>query len=216
MLKLDNYSNYILDDISLSVKEQNLIILGSNGCGKTTLAKAFSGLLDNSKLDTKLVNYIPTKLDIFDSFLSVKEFLDLSCLHGKCTIDEVCEILDISDLKEKNAKTLSSGESQLVLLASAILHSAKYTILDEPTSNLDPQKVKRVFRLLKDDTILNYKVIITHNLDLAYKLGFDVIYIKDGKIDFSGTGQEFFAQDNLDKYFDKSVKNIDGNIVVSI
>ncbi len=216
MLKLDNYSNYILDDISLNINNKNLIILGSNGCGKTTLAKAISGLLDNSKLDTKLVNYIPTKLDVFDSFLSVEEFLDLSCLYGNHTIGEVCSILDISHLKDKNAKTLSSGESQLVLIASAILHNAQYTIFDEPTSNLDPQKVKKVFRLLKDENTLAYKVIITHNLDLAYKLGFDVIYIKDGKIDFSGTGQEFFMQDNLDRYFEQTVTNIDGNIVVSI
>lgn len=216
MLKLDNYSNYILDDISLNINNKNLIILGSNGCGKTTLAKAISGLLDNSKLDTKLVNYIPTKLDVFDSFLSVKEFLDLSYLYGNHTIGEVCSILDISHLKDKNAKTLSSGESQLVLIASAILHNAQYTIFDEPTSNLDPQKVKKVFRLLKDENTLAYKVIITHNLDLAYKLGFDVIYIKDGKIDFSGTGQEFFMQDNLDRYFEQTVKNIDGNIVVNI
>jgi iron complex transport system ATP-binding protein len=216
MLKLTNYSNYILDNLSLEIKNKNLIILGSNGCGKTTLAKAIAGLFDTKTLDTKLINYIPTKLDIFDEFMNVYEFLTLSCLHGDNDIDKVLELLDILNLKEKNAKTLSSGESQLVLLASSILHGAKYTILDEPTSNLDPKKVKKVFHILKKNDLLNYKIIISHNLDLAYKLGFDIIFIKDGKIDFNGSNEKFFSQKNLDKYFDKTIKNIDNNIVINL
>jgi iron complex transport system ATP-binding protein len=216
MLKLNNYSNYILDDLSLEINNKNIIILGSNGCGKTTLAKAISGLLDTKILDKKLINYIPTKLDIFDEFMNVNEFLELSCINEKKDIAEVLDLLDISHLKDKNAKNLSSGESQLVLLSSAILHSAKYTILDEPTSNLDPQKVKKVFKMLKENDISNYKIIITHNLDLAYNLGFDIVYIKDGKVDFQGSSKEFFYQDNLDKYFDKTVQNKDGNIIISL
>ena len=216
MLKLNNYSNYILDNLSLEINNKNLIILGSNGCGKTTLAKAISGLLGSDILDTKLINYIPTKLDIFDEFMLTKEFLELSCINNESNIDEVLELLDIKYLKEKIARNLSSGESQLVLLASSILHNAKYTILDEPTSNLDPQKVKKVFNMLKENDILNYKIIITHNLDLAYNLGFDIVYIKDGKIDFNSTSVEFFEQENLDKYFDKTVQNINNHIVVSL
>ena len=216
MLELNNFSNYILNNLTLKIKNQNLIILGSNGCGKTTMAKAIIGLLDNNNIiNNKLINYIPTKLDIFDEFMSVYEFLKLSCIKNN-NIDEVLNSLNILYLKDKNAKNLSSGESQLVLLASAILHNAKYTILDEPTSNLDPQKVKKVFHMLQDKNILNYKIVITHNLDLAYKLGFDIIYIKDGKIDFQGLNQEFFTQENLNKYFDNTVKNINNNIVVSL
>jgi iron complex transport system ATP-binding protein len=215
MLKLNNYSNYILDNLTLEIKNQNLIILGSNGCGKTTLAKAILGLLDDNIIDSKLINYIPTKLDIFDEFMSVYEFLHLSCIKYN-NIDKVLKSLDILYLKNKYAKNLSSGESQLVLLSSAILHSAKYTILDEPTSNLDPQKVKKVFDMLKYDDILNYKIIITHNLDLAYKLGFDIVYLKNGKIDFNGASEDFFKQDNLDKYFDNTVCNINNNIVVNL
>jgi iron complex transport system ATP-binding protein len=82
MLKVDNFSNYILDDISLTIDKKNLIILGSNGCGKTTLAKVISGLNDNGVLDNKRINYIPTKLDIFDEFMSVNEYLELSNLYG--------------------------------------------------------------------------------------------------------------------------------------
>jgi iron complex transport system ATP-binding protein len=216
MLKVDNFSNYILDDISLTIDKKNLIILGSNGCGKTTLAKVISGLNDNGVLDNKRINYIPTKLDIFDEFMSVNEYLELSNLYGDMQKKDVLKLLDILDLEDKSAKSLSSGESQLVLLASAILHNAQYTILDEPTANLDPQKIKKVFNLLKQDAILNYKIIITHNLNLAYKLGYDIVYIKNGKIDFSGSSHEFFNQNMLDIYFDKTVQIQDDTIVVEL
>jgi iron complex transport system ATP-binding protein len=129
---------------------------------------------------------------------------------------DVMELLGIKDLQNKSAKSLSSGESQLVLLASAILHNAHYTLLDEPTANLDPQKMKKVFDLLKQDKILHHKIIITHNLNLAYKLGFDIIYLKDGKIDFSGTSNQFFNQENLNTYFDKTVQIKDDTIVVDL
>ncbi len=214
MLKIDNYSNYILKDITLEIKNKNLIILGSNGAGKTTLARA---IINNKEMqDTKLINYIPNKLDIFDEFMSVTEFLELSCLYSKQSIDEVLNQLGIKYLKDKPSKYLSSGESQLVLIASAILHNAKYTILDEPTSALDPKRIQTIYKVLNNDNILKYKVIITHNLNLSYKLGYDILFIEDGKITFNGTNQEFFDEHNLIKFFGNSVKKIDNNILVDL
>ncbi|HFU75007.1 MAG TPA: ATP-binding cassette domain-containing protein [Arcobacter sp.] len=216
MLKLDNFSNYILDNLSLEIENKNLIILGSNGSGKTTLAKVLAGLLSDKIIDNKLINYIPTNLDIFDEFMDVDQYLHLSYFNKNINKKEVFELLEISDLENKKVKSLSSGESQLVLFASAILHNAKYTILDEPTANLDPQKIKTIFHLIKNNYILNHKIIITHNLNLAYKLGFDIIYLKNGKIDFNGSSKEFFNQKTLDVYFDTTVQIKDENIVVDL
>ena len=230
MLKIDNYSNYILKDISFEINNKNLIILGSNGAGKTTLAKVLSGLinsqnifLENKKISdisyeqrTSLLNYIPPKLEIFDEHISVEEFLMLNKFHTTLDIEKVLTTLNILHLKEKNCKKLSSGESQLVLIASAILHDAKYTILDEPTSNLDPQKLQKIFYLLSLNHTLKNKIIITHNLNLAYKLGFDIVFIKDGKIHFNGTSKNFFTQENLNIIYDGTVKKIENNIVVDI
>ncbi len=216
MLKVDNFSNYSLTNVSLKIENKNLIILGSNGSGKTTLAKVLSGLLGDKQIDTKIVNYIPTKLEIFDEYLSVEEFLELSKLYSKKTIENILNQLEITHLKDRSSKYLSSGESALVLLSSAILHNAKYTILDEPTSNLDPQKVKMVYNLLKHSDALQNKIIITHNLNIAYKLGYDIIYIKEGRVDFQGTNIDFFDQKNLDKYFEKTVKKLDDHIMIEL
>jgi len=230
MLKIDNYSNYILNEISFTIEEKNLIILGSNGAGKTTLAKALSGLITTSNVTltnislekisyeerVHLLNYIPPKLDVFDEYISVEEFLALNKIYDTHHIDDVLKKLQIEHLKTKNCKRLSSGESQLVLIASAILHDAKYTILDEPTSNLDPQKLKNVFEILSHDKTMKNKIIITHNLNLAYKLGFDIVFVKNGTIEFNGSSKEFFTQENLDSVYDNTVKKISDNIVVDI
>ena len=230
MLKINNYSNTILKDISFSLENQNLIILGSNGVGKTTLAKVLCGLLSSDEVSiddinpskvygdkrTKLINYIPAKLEIFDEFLSVYEFLELSDISSDKSIDEVLEVLEISYLKDKPSKYLSSGESQLLLLASGILHNAKYTILDEATSNLDPQRVKKVYSILKDSTLFQSKIIITHNLNLAYKLGYDILYLQCGEIKYHKTNKEFFSKQNLDELFENSVKVVDDNVVIEL
>lgn len=230
MLKISNYTNYILENISFEIENKNIIILGSNGAGKTTLAKVLSGLIQSKcvSLQNKplsqipyekrvaQINYIPAKLEIFDEYIDVEAFLTLNQFSSKNTIDEILKKLEIFHLKKKNCSTLSSGESQLVLLASAILHHAKYTILDEPTANLDPQKLKNVFKILASEKSLQHKIIITHNLHLAYKLGYDIVFIDDGRVKFQGKSEHFFLQKNLDTLYDNTVKNTHNTIVIDL
>ncbi len=65
------------------------------------------------------------------------------------------------------------------------------TIHRPEESNLDPKKVKMVYQLLQDTISLKNKIIITHNLDLAYKLGYDILYIENKKIKFHGENNRF-------------------------
>ena len=227
MLKLNNYSNQILKNISFELKaKQNLLILGSNGAGKSTLAKALCGINPSSveifgrplssytsKERTKLINYVPAKLEIFDEYITLKEYLDLSRLHTLLESKNILKLLAIEHLKHKPCKQLSSGEQQLAMLATAILHNAKITIFDEPTANLDPNKSRDVFSLLKSG-VFQSKIIITHDLTLAYRLGYDVLFITDGKVDFFGSSEEFFNASNLDYYFGSSVKRVEEFVVV--
>ena len=235
MLKIDNYANTILKDISFTLEAgENLIILGSNGVGKTTLAKVLCGVTPTSSMSieginpskvygqkrAKLINYIPPKLDVFDEFITVREFLELGVIgvvgRQHTTIEETLEKLHISHLVDKACKALSSGESQLLLIASALLHDARYTIFDEPTANLDPQKMQLLFGLLKDEATFKSKIIITHNLDLAYKLGYDILFLEEGEIKFHGTSHDFFAQEHLDALYNGSVEKQAHNIVVKL
>jgi len=230
-LKIDNYSNQILKNISFTLPQnQNLIILGSNGIGKTTLAKVICGITPSTNIDinginpsktfgskrAKEINYIPPKLEIFDEFITVREFLELGYLNYSSTIDKVLDIVEISHLQNQPCKRLSSGESQLLLIASSLLHSANFTIFDEPTANLDPQKIQLLFNIFKDKNLLKSKIIITHNLDLAYKLGFDILFLSDKTISFYGSSAEFFSDNNLNKLYQGSIQKVSGNIILSI
>jgi len=230
MLQVKEFSNAILSNINFNLQnDENLIILGSNGAGKSTLAKVLCGIIDsdcvelygknanelNAKQRAKLINYIPPKLEIFDEYISFKEYLNLSKLYSDFSVDEVVSLLDLDELKDKTCKKLSSGEQQLMMLASSILHNAKLTIFDEPTANLDPKKTLKVYNILKGERIKN-RIIITHDLSLAYKLGYKIIYMKDGKIEFFDDNKKFFQTSNLDKYFGNSLKRIDDYFMVNL
>ena len=232
MLEINNYNSDILHDISFSLKEnESLIILGENGAGKSTLAKVLSNLITNDKVllfdenigkisDLKraqLINYIPPKLSIFDEYVTLKEFLELSTITNVDNekIDNLIKLLKLEKLKHRYCKAFSSGEKQLLLLASSIMHDAKITIFDELTANLDISRLKEVFDIFNSD-LLKQKIIITHNLDLAYALKFKVLFIKDGKIEFFGQHDEFFSNENLKKFYNNTIMKLDKHLVVNL
>ncbi len=227
--------NVILKNIGLHLRDyENLTILGSNGAGKSTFAKLLCALLKSEKVvlledkyienidakkRAKLINYIPAKLSIYDEYISVEDFLALSECKQTSKAKKILQVLKLVGL-QKHQKSfctqLSSGESQLLLLSSALIQDAKLTIFDEPTSNLDPIKTKLVFDILKDEMQLNQKIVITHDLQFALKLGFKILYIDEGKgINFESV-DEFFASSNLEHIFKGSVVRSGDNIVVKM
>jgi len=232
MLELKNFSNFILKEVSFVLNGgEDLLILGENGAGKSTLAKVLTGLLksknifiDNFNINeieckkrAELINYIPSKLEIFDEYLRVFEYLELCFIENidKVKIENILKLLKIEHLKNSYCKDLSSGESQLLLLANALLHKAKITIFDELISNLDIKRVKDVFDILNSN-LLESKIIITHNLEFAYALKYKILYLNGGKIEFFGTNKEFFSKKNIEKYFNDTIKVLDNYVVFDL
>ena len=125
----------ILENISLEI-QNHLCILGANGSGKSTLAKAITSLIPfvgsisiegekseelSLKKRAKLLSYIPAKLEIYDTFMSVEEFVLLGRFaHKKSFFDysksdktiakESIKLLKIEYLKKHAISSLSSGE----------------------------------------------------------------------------------------------------------
>lgn len=232
MLEIKNYNSSILHEISFLLKEnENLIILGENGAGKSTLAKVLSNLILNDKVEllgeniskisdlkrTQLINYIPPKLSIFDEYVTLREFLELSFIENvnNQKIDEVIKLLNLRKLEDKYCKSFSSGEKQLLLLASAIMHNAQITIFDELTANLDISRLKEVFEIFNSN-LLKQKIIITHNLDLANALKYKVLFLSDGIIQFFGEHDEFFSNQNLKKFYNNTIMKLDNHLVVNL
>ena len=232
MLEINNYNSSILHEISFKLEDnENLIILGENGAGKSTLAKVLSNLIENNKVkifneninkidDLKrasLVNYIPPKLSIFDEYITLREFLELSFISSVDNekINKIIKLLNLRKLENKYCKSFSSGEKQLLLLASSMIHDAEITIFDELTANLDISRLKEVFDIFNSD-LLNQKIVITHNLDLAYALRYKVLFLKDGIIEFFGSHDEFFDNKNLKRFYKDTIRKLDNHLVVNL
>lgn len=232
MLHVDNLSHQILKHISFKLEHnQNLTILGSNGSGKTTLAKAICHLIHtdcitiegqkiahlSAKQRAQYLNFIPAKLSIYDEYLTVSDYLNLNVLTEGQTdhAQTVLELLKIAHLNNSRCHKLSSGESALLLIGGAMIHQALYTILDEPTANLDQAKKITVYQLLKNSPYFHNKIIITHDLNLAYKLGYDILFLEEGEVHYDGACEPFFEQKHLESCFGNAIKNIDGNFMVN-
>jgi len=232
MLEINNYNSAILHNISFSLEQnENLIILGENGAGKSTLAKVLSNLISNNNVKlfgeaidkisdlkrAKLINYIPPKLSIFDEYVTLKEFLQLSSIGitDDKKIDEIISLLKLEKLENRYCKAFSSGEKQLLLLASSIIHDAQITIFDELTANLDISRLKEVYEVFNSD-LLKQKIIITHNLDLAYALKYKILFIQDGKIEFFDEHDKFFINENLQKFYNNTILKLENHLVVNL
>ena len=209
MIELKNFKcafdgRTILEDVSLEI-ESHLSILGANGSGKSTLAKAICSLIpydgevninatDTKELSlnekAKLISYIPAKLEIYDSFITVEEFVLLGRFPHKKSFFEysekdkniasqTLEFLKISHLQNNRVSSLSSGEQQLVLIAQALTQQSKIIIFDEPTANLDPHNSKIIAEHIKGLKEYHQVILITHDLHLASYINSPVIFIKD-------------------------------------
>ncbi len=221
-LKIDNLSNFYLKNISFELNDENLVILGFNGSGKTTLAKSIVNLLENSQIyidnilvsklknREKLLNFTPSYLDIFDEYIIVEEFLNLNLnINSNFSILEILEALDILYLKNRYLKALSSGEAQLILFASAILQNAYFSIFDEPTANLDSSKNIKIYNML--NSFKNFKIVITHDINLAYKLNYRTIFMQNGEIIYDGVT----LFENLELIFGNSIKRVNDYFVIN-
>lgn len=228
-LHVDNITTSYLRDISFELENENVVVLGSNGAGKTTLSKVIVGLEthDNVIYDgervselgaarrSEALNFIPSKLEVFDEYIDVEEFLGLSLLNGsdQSTMESVMKRLGIEHLKNSSCKAISSGESQMVLFASGLLHNAALTIFDEPTANLDSDKKIKVYETLKEHP--GWKMVITHDLNLAYQLGYRILYLQQGELIYDGNCEAFFASENLERLFGNSIKRVEGYFMVN-
>ncbi|ONI40901.1 iron ABC transporter ATP-binding protein [Candidatus Epulonipiscium fishelsonii] len=235
MLKLEDLScgydtNLVLKGVSFNLNQgENLCVLGSNGCGKTTLIKAISGLLNYSgsiKLfDKEVKNIKPQELgksiavlsqnsNIYFSYTIFDTVMLGRYLHlpnsifvkpDKTHADYVLHCLEtvgIADLKDREISTLSGGQMQKVFLARALAQEPKIIILDEPSNHLDIKSQMELFTFLNDWTKDKKHTVISvlHDISLAVNFFDNGILLKDGKIIFKGNLKSLTMEDLLVTY----------------
>ncbi|MGE4419309.1 MAG: ABC transporter ATP-binding protein [Sulfurimonas sp.] len=213
-------SDIILQDINMEI-ESHLSILGANGSGKSTLVRAICALvsyagevridgLDVKELSllemAKTISYIPSKLEIYDSFITVEDFVLLGRFAYKKSFFEYSHVdrkiaaqkiklLGLEHLKEHTLASLSSGEQQLSLIAAALAQESKIIIFDEPTANLDPHNSKVIAQYIKKLKETHQVILITHDLHLACYIDSPIAFIKDKKAHLYG--RDFFDDEVL-------------------
>ena len=185
--KYNDQASFSFPDINLG-KDENLLIIGSSGIGKTTLLHLLAGLLESNSGSINLYGQDISKLTQhqidkfrgqnigivfqkphFVNSLTVKENLQLAQYLGikkdQNRIIDILSSLDILDKENKKPKKLSQGEKQRASIAMAIVNSPKLILADEPTSSLDDENCDRVIKLLKKQAS-EFKaqlIVITHD-----------------------------------------------------
>jgi len=109
-------------------------------------------------------------------------------------VSNVCKLLKIEDLITNDPNELSGGQRQRVAFASIIVMDAEILVIDEPTSQLDPEGTEDVFEIIRtlkssDKTI----ILVEHKIDLIAEYCDEIIVMNDGYIVYSGTTHEILS-----------------------
>lgn len=199
--------NPILTDLNLSIPKGSIYgFLGPNGAGKTTTLRLIVGLLRESKADIRLfgthlkteriqlLRKIGTLIEQPSLYaqLTGKENLEVYRLVYGCSkarIDEVLQLVGLSEAANKKTKVYSLGMKQRLAIGIALLHDPELLILDEPTNGLDPAGIIEIRDLIRTLNQQNGKSILisSHLLAEIEKIATHVGIINQGRLLFQGT-----------------------------
>lgn len=198
-----------LYNVSLDIKKGEFVfIIGSTGCGKSTLIKTMYreekptsgtitvGGLDVTKLRNSKVYKIRRKIGVvfqdykllskLNVYENVAFALEIFGLTKEEIYNKVTKVLDLVGLKNKakNMPTeLSGGEQQRVAIARAIVNGPKLLICDEPTGNLDENTSMEIMKVLNEINKLGTTIVmVTHDRNIVRKMNKRVILLDSGRI----------------------------------
>ena len=213
----------VFEDMNLKVEEGSFVaILGTNGCGKSTLAKHFNSIL----LPTGGKVYVcGIDTSIEERIMSVRrnvgmvfqnpdnqivanvveedvafgpENLGISSPEIRHRVDKALKQVGMYEYREHAPHLLSGGQKQRIAIAGVIAMEPKCIVLDEPTAMLDPrgrrEVIETIGRLNREKGIT--VVLITHHMDEAAKAQ-RVVVLHKGKVAADGTPQEVFSRVEL-------------------
>ena len=219
----DSRETEVFEGLNLTVEQGSfVVILGHNGCGKSTLAKHFNAILLPSGgtvwvygKDTSVdANLIPIRREVGMVFQNpdnqivsnvveedvafAPENLGVEPAEIRRRVDEALKMVGMYEYRDRAPHLLSGGQKQRVAIAGVIAMLPKCIVLDEPTAMLDPQGrrevIETVHRLNQERGVT--VVLITHHMREAIDAD-RVIVMSEGNIIADGTPKEVFVQVEL-------------------
>lgn len=221
----------VLDNVSLEIEAgKTIVILGPSGTGKSVLLKHIVGLLRPDRGEVifdghRIDNTPERKLDeirqnfgflfqmgaLFDSQNNLENvafpLLEHTTQSREQSLKTAQEKLDMVGLPEVGLKMpaeLSGGQRKRVALARAIAMNPKVILYDEPTTGLDPIRSDVINELiLKLQRELGVtSIVVTHDMNSAFKVADRMVLLHEGKIRFDGTPEEIRkSEDAIVKQF---------------
>ena len=186
-----------VNDISFEIREGSCFgLLGPNGAGKTTTIEMMEGI---NTPDAGTIRYqgealgqqfrneagIMFQTTALQEFITVREIMvQFSRFYpNTSSIDELADRYALHEFLNQDTRKLSGGQKQRLLLAMALINKPKILFLDEPTTGLDPQSRRNLWKqvqLIKDQgaTIL----LTTHYMEEAYELCDEIAIMDHGRI----------------------------------
>ena len=206
-------------DVSMLVPENCVYgLLGPNGAGKSTLLKMITGILRPSggeilikghpwsRGDLKNIGSLIESPPIYENLTARENLRVRTLMFGlpESRIDEVLEIVDLTDTGKKRAGRFSMGMKQRLGIAIALLNHPEILILDEPVNGLDPigiQELREMIRRFPEEGIT---VIVSSHILSEIELTADYIgIIADGRLGYQGGMPE---ANHLERLFMETVK----------
>ncbi len=213
-----------LSDVNFTISDNGItVIMGSNGSGKTLLLKLLAGVMHATKGNIywhkqpqpPTLTMVPAKAVLLNR--SVYENIALPLRYNtnqdnaakissdaagtkNKIVDDALAWANIDYLKNRQAKSLSTGEQQLVALARAWALKPQILLLDEITANLDPVRTQKINTLIKDLSLSCKIIITTHSIKQAKILASDIILLEKGCLLIHANNDDVFNSNEL-KHF---------------
>ncbi|AEI49309.1 ABC transporter ATP-binding protein [Runella slithyformis] len=216
-------SLHVLSGVNLDVYEnENVVVLGRSGTGKSVLIKIIAGLLSPDRgevnvfgqsvanMNAKELNELRLKIGfsfqnsaLYDS-MTVRENLEFPLVRNvknmtrkeiDNAVEEVIEAVGLKKTLDQKPSELSGGQRKRIGIARTLIMNPKIMLYDEPTAGLDPITCQEINDLMNQvkEKYRTSSIIITHDLTCAKETGDRVAILFDGKFAYQGTFDEVFG-----------------------
>lgn len=209
-------SHSVLEGVGFSIPRGKIVgLLGPNGCGKTTILKLISGLLQLDEGEIRIngicpgqqtksmISYLPERSYLND-WMKISDILNLfSDFYTDFDRERAEQMLtDLKISKEEKLKTMSKGTKEKVQLILVMSRRASLYLLDEPIGGVDPATREYILHTILKNFDENSSILITTHLIQDVETIFDqVLFLNQGKIVIDG---------EVDEIREKYGKSIDG------